>query len=120
MLGFNELLCLISAVSFAGYGISCLVSKRMNAEFARYGLARLQWLIGCLQILGSVGLLLGLFYPPLKVFTSAGLTLMMLLAVLVRIKIKDSVFATLPALFFFLLNLYIFADSISRIPGLKL
>ena len=116
MLSFNELLCLISAFSFAGYGISCLVSKRMNTEFARYGLARLQRIIGILQILGSIGLLIGLFYPPLKIFSSMGLTAMMLLAVLVRIKIKDSLVATLPAMLFFLLNLYLFLQAAGTLP----
>lgn len=115
MISLNESICLISAFSFAGYGLSCLLTQRMHLEFARYGLASLQKTIGYFQVLGSIGLLLGLYYPPLKVISSLGLSVMMLLAVLVRIRIKDSVTATLPALTFFLVNLYLFLSAIGAL-----
>lgn len=80
----------------------------MVLEFKRYGLSRFRTLTGILQILGSLGLTVGFFIPAVTLVSSLGLSVQMLLGVGVRIRIKDSFFQTFPALFFCLLNLFIF------------
>lgn len=81
----------------------------MKSEFKRFQLEKLGLLTIILQLLGAIGLLLGFwFYRPLLLISAAGLSLMMLLGLLVRFKLKDSLWVSLPALFFMLLNAYIF------------
>ena len=92
-------------VAFAWYGTAALMSRRMVAEFERYGLARLRVLTATLQIAGSMGLLAGYLYRPLLLLSAGGFVLMMALAVLVRIKIRDPIHAVAPALVLLCLNL---------------
>ncbi|MGA9718263.1 MAG: DoxX family protein [Acidobacteriaceae bacterium] len=97
----------ISAASFAWYGASCFWSERITSEFSRYGLARLQKFTGALQLSASLGLILGHFYRPLLLLSAGGLTLMMFLAVITRLKIRDPLYAAIPAFTLFSLNLFI-------------
>ena len=97
-------LILFSAVSFAVYGLSCFFSDYLKREFVRYGLARQRLLVGMLQICAALGLLLGLEVPWIGRAAAAGLTLMMLLAVGVRIRLRDSWLQTSQALLYLLLN----------------
>ncbi len=90
----------ITAISFLGYGMSCVFTTHMVAEFERYQLARFRVMTGVLQLLGAIGLLIGLCIPLIGLFASGGLALQMLLAFGVRIKIKDSIFLTAPSLMF--------------------
>ena len=55
----------------------------------------------------AVGLLVGLSQPWMGRAAAAGLALMMLVAVGVRIKIKDTFLQTTPALFYLVLNAYL-------------
>ncbi len=97
-----------SAASFLFYGISCLFLPHMKNEFIRFGLENKRILTGILQILGSLGLLFGYFYSPILVIISAaGLALLMILGFGVRIKIKDPIVASSPALFYAILNTYL-------------
>ena len=99
---------LISCIAFLFYGINCLFSQKMKDEFVRYGLDKHRILTGCLQILGSLGLVFGFFLSPILTFMAAlGLTILMFFGFAVRIKIKDSVIDSLPSLVFALLNLFI-------------
>jgi len=50
-------------VAFAIYGAQCLFSASMQAEFIRFGLERFRVLTGILEVLGGVGLLVGLKWP---------------------------------------------------------
>jgi hypothetical protein len=102
-----EVAVLISTVLFAGYGIGCFVSKHMIEEFNRYQLPQARMLTGALQILASIGMVAGFFYRPLLILSSAGLAAMMFIAVLTRIKIRDTFWASMPATSLFALNLYI-------------
>ncbi len=63
--------------------------------------------MGGLQLCAVVGLLAGLQYPALGRAAAVGLTLMMLAAVGVRLRIKDTLWQTAPALFYLLLNAYL-------------
>jgi len=103
----NTALILFSALSFMGYGVACLFSRRMEQEFLRYRLGSQRLLVGVLQVCAGVGLLAGLSQPWMGQIAAAGLALMMLLAVGVRFQIKDSLLQTLPALFYLVLNAYL-------------
>ena len=98
---------LLSIVSFLFYGGLCILTNKMNAEFERYGFLKYQRLIGLLEILGALGLVIGYFYKGIFIMSSFCLTLLMFSAVLVRIKIKDPYILWTPALFLFLVNLYL-------------
>ena len=107
-----------SAFSFIFYGISCLFTKKMKLEFERFGLQDWQRkLTGILQLLGAIGLITGLLSNEiLSIFASGGLSLLMILGVSVRIKIKDTLIDMLPAAFFALLNFIITYQLIAIYP----
>jgi hypothetical protein len=69
-------------------------------------------LIIALEFLGATGLIIGLKFSPILTISSLGLALLMLMGLLVRIKLKDSIWISLPALFYMSLNTYIFWASI--------
>lgn len=102
------ILIFISSLSFLGYGIAYFMSPKMKSEFKRFGLDKLGALTAILEILGALGLLIGLKFPLILLVSAAGLALLMFLGVATRIKVKDTLWVTLPALFFMLLNGYIF------------
>jgi hypothetical protein len=103
----NLALILFSALSFLGYGSACFWSNHLKREFVRYRTETLRPLIGGLQLCAAIGLLLGVGEPWLGRAASGGLALMMLCAVGVRIRIKDSALQTMPALLYLLLNAYL-------------
>jgi hypothetical protein len=94
----------MSALAFAGYGVHCLASQHMKLEFVRYGLDRFRTLTGALQLAGSGGLLLGFVFSPLVLPSAAGLALLMLCGVYVRLAIRDPLPAAIPALTLLVLN----------------
>lgn len=98
----------VSSFSFLAYAISYFISPHMKNEFKRFKLEKLGLLTIVLEIIGALGLLLGFFFKPLFILSSGGLTLLMFLGVIVRIKLKDSLWISLPALFYMGLNAYIF------------
>jgi hypothetical protein len=77
----------------------------MIEEFKRFGMNDLQRkMTGTLQILGSTGLLGGLLFPYIGLLAAAGFTAMMLVAFVVRLKIKDNFAQSIPSLFFMIIN----------------
>ena len=98
----------LSITAFLLYGSSCLFSGGMIAEFERFGLARFRRLTGALEVAGALGLIAGYFVPPLVVAASAGLSLLMVLGVITRVRVRDSLLVMLPALVLLLANLYVF------------
>jgi hypothetical protein len=103
-----------SAAAFLGYGVACLASQRMDAEFKRYGLARFRRLVGALECVGALGLLAGHFSPPILVLAAAGLTLLMVLAVVTRIRIGDSLVQAMPAIVLLVLNAFVLGIAVTR------
>jgi hypothetical protein len=103
----NNALIVFSALSFLGYGVSCIGSAHMQREFERYRLGRQRVLVGSLQLLAALGLLAGLGEPWLGRAAAAGLALMMLTGVIVRCRIKDSWVQMTPASFYLILNAYL-------------
>lgn len=80
----------------------------MIEEFKRFGLTDSQRkLTGILQISGACGLLAGFLFPVVGLLAAAGFTAMMLVAFIVRIKIKDSAVQSFPSLLFLILNAWL-------------
>jgi hypothetical protein len=77
----------------------------MEREFIRYGLAHYRFLIGFLQIMGGMGILTGWYISPLLAcLASFGLFLLMIMGFILRLKIRDGFFATLPSLAYALIS----------------
>ncbi len=109
-----EIICaLVSSLSFFAYVISYFTSSGMKNEFKRFGLEKLGLLTIVLEFLGAAGLIAGLIYNPILTISSLGLALLMLCGLTVRIKLKDSIWISLPALFYMGLNFYIFWASVN-------
>jgi len=111
VMNFLNVLIFISSLSFLGYGIAYFKSTKMKSEFKRFGLEKAGAIVAILEILGALGLMAGLMVYPILQISAGGLAILMLLGVAIRIKSKDSVWVSLPALFFMLLNAYIFFIS---------
>ena len=99
-------------MSFFVYGTAYFVSSNMKNEFKRFGLEKYGTLAAILELMGAVGLLIGLKNHNVLVLASGGLTLLMLLGTGVRIKMKDSFLVSLPAFFYFLLNAFILCKAL--------
>ena len=97
----------ISSSSFLFYGISYFKSAHLQQEFVRYGLQKFGPLTAVLELLGAIGLLVGLISPLILLLASGGLALLMLLGFGVRMKIRDGLWLSLPSFLFMLLNGYI-------------
>lgn len=96
-----------SIVAFLSYGTACFISSRLVAEFKRWGLEPLRKVTGGLEIAGALGLLIGFFDPIIRTLSAAGLSVMMICAVLVRAKIRDRAMLWAPAVILLLINLAI-------------
>jgi lysylphosphatidylglycerol synthetase-like protein (DUF2156 family) len=110
-------MAVLSGVAFVGYGVSCLVSPVMAREFERFDLARFRTLVGALEVGGGAGLLAGLWYLPLLCVAAVGLTVLMLLGVGVRVRLRDGVMLTLPALLLGVVNGYLAFEAWRRLIG---
>jgi hypothetical protein len=104
---------LLSSLSFLTYSFSYFNAPHMKKEFKRFGLEKVGLTTVILQIIGALGLLIGLQFNFLLVISSLGLAILMLAGLIVRIKLKDSIWISLPALFYMVLNTYIFWSSIN-------
>jgi hypothetical protein len=109
----TSLICTVG-VTFLIYGGLCLSSLSMVEDFQRFGLERLRMLTGLLEVLGGSGSLVGLEWPPALSISSAGLSLLMLIAFGVRLKMRDCIIQSLPSLALMLVNAYILFKSIQR------
>ena len=108
----NLSILLFSAISFIFYGITSFFSKRMLSEYARWGYKNQRILLGCLQLLGGIGLLIGIANPVLLSVAAFLLTFMMITAVFVRIKINDNIIQMFPAILYTVLNFIILYNSL--------
>lgn len=101
-----------SGLAFVVYGVLCLVSPSMQAEFVRFGLARFRVLTGVLEVLAGVGLLAGLRWPPALWLSAGGVALLMLGVVVMRVSMGDRVAAIAPALILFAINAWLLWRSL--------
>lgn len=79
----------------------------MAAEFERYRLAKFRALTGTLQILGAIGLLVGLISPAVGLIASTGIAVQMFLGFCVRLKIRDNFIQASPSFIFMWVNGYL-------------
>ncbi len=89
-----------------------LSTDHMVEEFERYGLGPFRTLTGLLELLGGLGSLIGILFPILLTLSSLGLSVLMLLGMGVRIKVRDPWYEIIPAFLLMLVNAYIFNFSI--------
>lgn len=111
-MSFHTIAILVSSAVFLTYGGLCLSSLSMQSEFKRFGLERLRTLTGLLEVLGGVGLLVGLNWPLALRLSSGGLSLLMVAGLAVRIRIGDGLLLSLPAFALMILNAYILLKSL--------
>ena len=109
----NTVLLVFSAISFIFYGFTSFFSKRMVSEYSRWGYSDQRILLGFTQLMGGIGLFVGIYNSIILSIVSFLLTFMMISAVFVRIKIKDSLTNMFPAIFYSALNFIIFYNSIA-------
>ena len=112
---YSQVIILFISFSFLFYALHALFSQKMKDEFSRWGVQKYRVLISCVQLLSGFSLLLSFFYPFLVIYCSSIFFIMMLGAIFVRIRIKDSFLDTLPALLYFFLNTIIIYIELQRI-----
>jgi len=95
-------------------GVSCFVGPQMRREFRRFGLDRLRILTGVLELLGAGGLIVGLWWTPALRLAAGGLALLMLAAVAIRLRQRDTAWLIFPALLLVGINTVILVASLSR------
>ena len=105
---------LFSSLSFMVYSISYFTSPHMKSEFERFKLKKLGLFVIILEIIGAFGLLVGLLIKPILLISSGGLAVLMLLGSITRFKSKDSFLVSVPAIFYMILNAYIFYLGINN------
>lgn len=108
-----DLICILfSSLSFFVYVAAYFVDPHMKQEFKRFNLEKLGFVVIILEFLGALGLLIGLKYGLLLSVSSFGLGLAMFCGLLVRLRLKDTLWIIAPALFYMVLNFYIFSQSL--------
>lgn len=107
-----DILIALSAAAFLFYGLACLVSSKLVAEFERYRLARFRALVGSLEVAGALGLIAGWWFAPLQTAAAAGLFALMLCGLWARWRIRDPWYAMLPAFILAVVNLVIVVRAV--------
>ncbi|MCK0189145.1 DoxX family protein [Arenibacter sp. F20364] len=108
-MGFLTGLSFFSVISFLFFGIACFITPEMKAEYTRYGLAKFRKIVGVLQLSGSGGLVFGYYYDSMvHALAAGGLSILMILGFIVRLRIRDNFFKSAPSLFYALINALIF------------
>lgn len=91
-------LALFSGLSFMHYGLRILRRPEMRDEFNRYGMPpAVRIFVGAAEMLGGASVLLGLVFAPLGALASAGLTLLMIMGLVTRLRIHDHLRVMVPA-----------------------
>ena len=90
-------LALISGLSFLYYGFKVLFQTASQEEFERFGVPAVRRLVGAMEVLGAVGVMLGLAFAPLGALAAGGLAALMVLGLIVRIRVHDALCLMVPA-----------------------
>ena len=101
------IIIIFTAISFISYGLNSFISKKMISEYERWGLEKRRKTIGGVQLICGLGIFIGLKYNAILIPSSILLIIMMLVAVYVRIKIKDNISDILPAIAYLVLGIII-------------
>lgn len=107
----TDILVAVSAAAFLFYGLACLFSPKLVAEFERYRLAKFRVLVGSLEVAGALGLIIGWWFPLMQTAAAAGLFALMLCGLWARWRIRDPWYAMLPAFVLAVVNLVIFLSA---------
>ena len=107
-----NIIIVFTSISFIAYGINSFISNKMILEFRRWGLEKRRKEIGSFQLACGIGILIGLKLNSVLIFSSAILIIMMLVAVYVRLKIKDNISEILPAIAYLILGIIILQHTI--------
>ena len=108
-----EMLEIFSAFSFVFYGIMSFTSNIMKSEFNRWGISKFRVVVGCAQLTGGFGLLLGFYFPLMTLLSSLGLTVLMLLGFILRLIVKDGIVKSSPAFIYIIINLFILLNYLN-------
>ena len=95
---------IVSGLSFLYYGFRVLFRPEWRGEVERYGMPAVRHCVGLMEVLGGTAVLLGLAVAPLGAFAATGLTAMMILGLIVRVRIHDAPRRMLPAALLGVLN----------------
>jgi hypothetical protein len=87
----------------------------MKNEFKRFKLEKFGFTTAVFELLGGSGLIAGLFYTPLIILSSFGLTVLMFAGLIVRINVKDKFSDFFPVIFFIVLNSFIFFIALKKL-----
>ena len=98
--------------SFIAYGINSFVSKRMINEFKRWGLEDKRKIIGICQFIAGIGIILGSEFKTILISSAIFIIMMMIIAIVVRIRIKDDTSDIMPAIAYIVLCLIILYETI--------
>lgn len=109
------ILTYLSGLSFIFYGCMILMTSHMIKEFERYGMSRFRLLTGVLELLGGLGLLVGLYARPIFLVASLGLAVLMFMGTITRIGVKDRAVEIIPAFVLMLINFYLFYAQLIRV-----
>ena len=111
-MGVNNIIIIFVAISFITYGINSFVSNKMVLEFKRWGLEKRWKEIGGFQLACGLGILIGLWSNYTLIVSSIILIIMMLIAIYVRVKIKDNISDIIPAIAYLILGIIILQNTI--------
>ncbi len=85
----------------------------MKSEFNRWGISKFRVVVGCAQLTGGFGLLLGFYFPVMTLLSSLGLTVLMLLGFILRLIVKDGIIKSSPAFIYIIINLFILLNNLN-------
>ena len=111
-MGVYNIIIIFVAISFITYGINSFVSNKMVLEFKRWGLEKRRKEIGGFQLACGIGLLIGLWSNYTLIVSSIILIIMMLIAIYVRVKIKDNISDIIPAIAYLILGIIILQNTV--------
>jgi hypothetical protein len=104
-----------NALSFLGYGITCIFTEHMKKEFIRYRLPQMRVMVGILQTFAAIVMLYGLTDKRFLFLGALMIVPQMMTGVYVRSKIKDPVIQIIPAFTYLVVSLYlVFAIPVLR------
>ena len=101
-----------TGVSFIAYGINSFISKRMINEFKRWGLEDKRKIIGICQFIAGSGILIGSEFKTVLISSAVFIIIMMIVAIGVRIRIRDDMSDILPAVAYMVLCFVILYETI--------
>lgn len=107
----NKVGSLFIGISFFIYGAFCIFDPHMAEEFKRYKIPRMRWPTAILQILGSLTILFFIYLSPGDRWLAAihgFFAVMMLVALGIRLSIRDKMVKTLPAIFYLVFCAFMF------------